>query len=589
MIKFASTRQIAGVIIAAAFLLASPNGLMAQSSNPLLAVDTSSPRGTMRTLFDLADVLENKYLDHQANPSAASQAEVQRIRLKLLRLFNLSQVPPASRKSVGDSAMVLLIDVLRRVDVPQLEEIPNEKAFAEAGPPASWSVPGTEITIARLTEGTRKGEFLFDPETVRRVGEFYSLVETLPLRHAAKVASWRIVQLQAHGWMIPPQLVPNLPEALKQPVLDTPAWKLIASGFLILFAAMLTALWHRLTWPRRRSRLSPGGYLQRLLTPLALVAAIAGAKSLLFGQIIIIGGFAELVEFTTVIALYLSSAWALSLFASLIVEWIITSPTIPNESLDANLLRLLGRTIGIVGIITVLGYGAQQLGIPIFGVVAGLGVGGLAVALAAQTSVENLIGGLNIFADRPIRIGDFCEYGDIKGHVEHIGLRSTKIRGLDRTVTSVPNSQLAKANITNYTLRDQMLFRNVLDLRYETTTDQLRTLVKGIRDYLSDHPKVRHDVAMPRVHVVGFGDWSIKIEVNVYIDTRTYPEFLAIQEGLMLRFVELVSEAGSSFAFPSQTTYVSRDPIAPSERQGSSNTEAERESAQLLPFAEWRK
>ncbi len=388
--------------------------------------------------------------------------------------------------------------------------------------------------------------------------------------------------------MIPAQLVPNLPDSLKQTVLDTPVWKLIASGLFILFAALLTLIWHCLTWPRGSGR-SPGGYLQRLLTPLAVVVAIFGAKSLLSGQIIIIGSFAELIEFTTVIALYVFAAWALSLSTSLITEWIITGPAIPNESLDANLLRLLGRTIGIVGVITILGYGAQQLGIPVFGIVAGLGVGGLAVALAAQSSVENLIGGLNIFADRPIRIGDFCEYGTIKGHVEHIGLRSTKIRGLDRTVTSVPNSQLAKANITNHALRDQMLFRNVLDLRYETTTDQLRSLVKGIRDYLSCHPKVRNDIAIPRVHVVGFGDWSIKIEVYVYIDTTTFAEFLAIQEELMLRFVELVNESGSGFAFPSQTTYIARDPIARPEREGSSKTEAEFGSAQLLPFAEWKR
>ncbi len=113
--------------------------------------------------------------------------------------------------------------------------------------------------------------------------------------------------------------------------------------------------------------------------------------------------------------------------------------------------------------------------------------------------------------------------------------------------------------MTNYTLRDQMLFRHVLDLRYETTTKQLRFLAFSIRGYLSSHPKVRKEVALPRVHVVGFGDWSIKVEVYAYVDTRTVPDFLAVQEELILRLIELVSQSGSEFAFPSQTTYIARD------------------------------
>ncbi len=296
--------------------------------------------------------------------------------------------------------------------------------------------------------------------------------------------------------------------------------------------------------------------------PAAVIIAIYGAKFLVSEQVNVIGAFAEMVEFTLAIAFYVSAAWAAWFAIFVVMEWIIQSPTIPDQSLDANLLRLLARIVGILSVASIAAYGAQQLGLPVLGVLAGLGVGGLAVALAAQSSIENLIGGLNLYADRPIRVGDFCDYAGIKGNVEHIGLRSTRIRGLDRTVTSVPNSILAKIHVTNYALRDQMLFQHVLDLRYETTTGQLRALCTGIRTFLSSHHKVRQDIALPRVHVVGFGDWSIKIEVYAYVDATELPKFLAIQEELAVAIIDFVRKSGAEFAFPSQTTYLAQDTVA---------------------------
>jgi MscS family membrane protein len=215
---------------------------------------------------------------------------------------------------------------------------------------------------------------------------------------------------------------------------------------------------------------------------------------------------------------------------------------------------------------SIIAYGGQQLGLPIVGVLAGLGVGGLAVALAAQSSIENLIGGLNLYADRPIRVGDFCEYAGIQGHVEHIGLRSTRIRGLDRTVTSVPNSLLAKVHVTNFALRDQMLYRHTLDLRYETTTEQLRAVVNAISAYLNTNPVVLRNVAEPRVRIIGFGDWSIKVEVYAYVATTQMPQFLLIQQDLNLAMIEILRNCGAEFAFPSNTLYLTRDSI-PSETE----------------------
>jgi MscS family membrane protein len=349
--------------------------------------------------------------------------------------------------------------------------------------------------------------------------------------------------------MIPVGIVAALPKALKLPIFETPAWKVIATLLVLGLLAALLALWGRWTAPDPHSY-SPRSYVQRLLLPAAMVLAVIGARYFIGDQINAIGTFARMVEFALALAAYAAGAWAAWLAVFIFIEWIIESPKIPDQSLDANLLRLLARILGILAVASIAAYGAQQLGLPVIGVLAGLGVGGLAVALAAQSSIENLIGGLNLYADRPIRVGDFCEYAGIKGHIEQIGLRSTRIRGLDRTVTSVPNSVLARVHVTNYGLRDQMLFRHVLDLRHDATTSQLRELTNSISKLLLTHPKVLQNIATPHVHVTGFGDWSIKVEIFAYVDATELAKFLVIQEEIAIAIMELVRKSGTDFTLP---------------------------------------
>ncbi|WP_159079931.1 mechanosensitive ion channel family protein [Methyloceanibacter sp. wino2] len=534
------------------FLLAS--GAWADTAKPLLAIDTSSPRATMQTFLDVTQALESAAIKLRSEPGPAAQAEAESLMRKALRTLDLSQVRPSARREIGGDAVVFLVDILRRIDLPPLDSIPDAADFPDGDTPASWTIPGTEITISRVMEGPSKGQFLFSPDTVTRAGEFYDLTKQLPLKMPSQVPNWREAQLQFHGWMIPPDLTRSLPRTLKQPVLDTPIWKIIAAIGIFAVLAVALLLLRQVTKPKPKAR-ALGRYLRRLLLPVAMLIGIFGAEVLITEQVMVLGTFADMVDLFVEIAFYVAAAWVAWLFISILVEWVITSPQIPEKSLDANLLRLLGRVLGILAVASIAAYGAQQLGLPVLGVLAGLGVGGLAVALAAQNSLENLIGGLNLYADRPIRVGDFCDYAGIKGTVEYIGLRSTRIRGADRTVTSVPNSMLAKTQVTNYALRDHLLFRHVLDLRYETTTEQLRTVCNSIRELLSSHPNVSQSLAPPRAHVVCFGEWSIQVEVQAYLDVAP-GKFLATQEELLLAIAEIIGETGTTFAFPSQTNYV---------------------------------
>jgi len=219
--------------------------------------------------------------------------------------------------------------------------------------------------------------------------------------------------------------------------------------------------------------------------------------------------------------------------------------------LSATLMKALAV---IVGLVVIFYYFA---GINLTAVVAGLGIGGIAVAFAAQKTIENFFGGLFLVWDKPIRLGDYCKAGEHAGTVEHIGLRSTLIRTLNRTVVSIPNGQLSSISVENFALRDRFLFRHTLNLRYETTADQLRYLLAQIRELLYQHPRV--DSATARVRFVAFGQSSIDVEIFAYV-LETVPEaYLAVQEDLLLRIMDLVESSGSGFAFPSQTLYMAKD------------------------------
>jgi MscS family membrane protein len=234
--------------------------------------------------------------------------------------------------------------------------------------------------------------------------------------------------------------------------------------------------------------------------------------------------------------------------------------------------RLVSATAILVGGLVFL----YTLGFDLTAALAGLGVGGLAVAFAAQKTLENLFGGIMITSDQPIRVGDFCKFGDQQGTVEDIGLRSTRFRTLDRTVVSVPNGQLAAMNLENFGLRDKFLFRPTIQLRYETSAEQLRYVLAEIRHLLYAHPKIETQSA--RVRFVGLGASSLNLEIFAYMYATDYGVFLEIQEDVLLRIVDIIEKSGTSFAFPSHTAYIAQD----------RGLDAEKTQAAVAQVQEWR-
>jgi MscS family membrane protein len=200
---------------------------------------------------------------------------------------------------------------------------------------------------------------------------------------------------------------------------------------------------------------------------------------------------------------------------------------------------------------------ADRLGYNITAALAGLGIGGLAIGLGAQKTFENLLGGISILTDKALVVGDSCRIGDQRGVVEDIGLRSTKLRTEDRTLVSIPNGTVATAVLENYRLRDKILCRQTIRLRYDLSPDHIRYVLNQIHNVVVLNAKVEESTA--RVRLVRFADYFIEVEIYAYVLERDYNAFLDAQEDLMLHVMETIDRTGAALALPSQTTMVTKD------------------------------
>ena len=216
--------------------------------------------------------------------------------------------------------------------------------------------------------------------------------------------------------------------------------------------------------------------------------------------------------------------------------------------------RVLKALILILAVFLIL----STLGFNMTTALAGLGIGGIAIAFAAQKTLENLFGGISLLGDEVIHVGDVCRFGDRTGTVEDFSLRSTRIRTPERTELSIPNGALATMNVENLSRRDKILFNTKLGLRYETSPDQLRYVLAQIRRLFYEHPKVETDGA--RVRFTGYDNGALTLEIFCYLLTRDGAEFLALQEDILLRIMDIIESSGTHISFPSRTVYLTRDP-----------------------------
>src|ERR1017187_5361761 len=426
--------------------------------------------------------------------------------------------------------------------------------------------PDVPVVLVRVTDPNAGKIWLFSPETLSKVPELYD-------------------NLEAH------QVESKLPQSLVRNVfLGMPLWQWLALivaipvAIAIGWAVVLLLAIPRRLWLKFRNRPNLHSY-SRMSKPL-LVSFSALAHRAIAAYL----GLPLLTRlyYYRIIGVFISIGffWFLLRATSLTMQRLRSHAVSAGRTGTGTLMvlgeRLLTALVAIVAVLATLGI----LGFNLTTVLAGLGIGGIAIAFAAQKTLENLFGGVSVLADEVIRVGDFCRFGDRVGTVEDISLRSTRVRTLESTELSIPNGSLATMNVENFTRRDKFLFNPTLAIRTETSADQLRYLLAEVRRMLYEHPKVESDSA--RIRFAGFDNSALRLEIFSYVLTRDANEFNAIREDLLLRIMSIVEKSGSGFAFPSQTMYFSRDSGVDKEKAGAAEQQVQQWRDQhKLPFPDF--
>jgi len=209
----------------------------------------------------------------------------------------------------------------------------------------------------------------------------------------------------------------------------------------------------------------------------------------------------------------------------------------------------------VVGGVAIL----QEWGINVSALIASLGLGGLAFALAAKDTAANLFGGLTVLADKSMKVGDWIKIGDVEGIVEDIGLRTTKIRSFEKSLIIVPNQFLANQSLENFSRRNVRRIKMTIGLTYSTTREQMVKILKEIREMLKNHPGIAKDQLL-MVYFTDFGESSLDIFIYCFTNTADWSKYLEIREDVNLKIMEIVERNGASFAFPSRSIYVEKFP-----------------------------
>jgi MscS family membrane protein len=229
-----------------------------------------------------------------------------------------------------------------------------------------------------------------------------------------------------------------------------------------------------------------------------------------------------------------------------------------DSNLENNVVPLIRKVLRvfviIIGVLVIL----QSIGVNITALLAGISIGGLALALAAQDTLKNLFGSLMIFIDKPFSVGHWITSGDIDGTVEEVGFRSTRVRTFRNSLTYVPNGKLADSTIDNHGLRKYRRLKMHIALTYDTPPDLIEVFVEGLRKIVDRHPNTRKDFYI--IEFNEMGDFALKILFYIFFAVPTWPEELKARHEVLIEIVRLAEKLGVRFAFPTQTLHMENFP-----------------------------
>jgi MscS family membrane protein len=564
-----------GAVLLILVLYGFSNAAVATDLNPLRPADTSSPRATLRgfvanvdetyrQLKDLTESYSRSDRLYLTSEERRVQADLVNNASKSVKYLDLSGVLSVLKTVVGFERVLQLKEILDRIELPPLDDMPDQQAMVRTSS-KKWRLPNTEIEIVLIEDGSRAGEYLVSAATVDRLPEFYERVKTLPYKpglaagladaYRAMSSDKALTIYEAYSnsplgldRVIPPRWMMRLPDWARARIGGAATWQWLGFTFGLFIAALFIFGIYRLARrlaARNEDDLGPGW--PALLTPVAIILVTAFLVPPLCIIFRIAGNPRVVTAFLETGVLFLGAAWLSIISASILGEFIAASEHLRHRMLDSQLTRLGSRLAGIVIAIGFLIKGADELGFPAYSVLAGLGVGGLAIALAARDSLANLLGSMLIMVEKPFRVGHVIRVSGSEGTVEDVGFRSTRIRTSDNSLISIANNSVVNATVENLSLRAMRRQRFFVQITYDTPREKVEEFIAGIKQVVTDHPMTNKTDIQVRFN--DFAKNSLNILVQFYLAVADTTAELKEREDILLQIMDLAKEVGVEFAF----------------------------------------
>jgi MscS family membrane protein len=521
------------VLMAAPLAAQDPAESAAGSPPREIPADHRSPRATMTSF------LEAFYQEGGMERAVAA--------------LDLSEVPEDLRPVKGPELAVQLKEVLDRTRLIEPEEIPDEP---DAAPYVVLSRPEGDVVIDR----NEAGEWRFTAETVDRVPGLFHAVEgqavVAGLDEDARIGEVARADVSPGFW-----LRSKVPRSLRRTAFILEAWQwlgllalallgIVVDRLVVLLAEVLTG-----RWLRRRVDQVEATDLHKALRPLGIVAMAVLWRLLLpflWLPVNVLAALTVAVRF--VIAA--GAVWAAYRLVDILSAVLEARAARSHNRFDDLLVPLVRKSLKVFIAAFGVVFVADTLDIEISSLLAGLGIGGLAVALAAQDAIKNLFGSLTVLLDRPFSVGDWVVIGDVEGTVEEVGFRSIRVRTFYNSLITLPNANLISASVDNYGARRYRRWSTKLAVAYDTPPERIEAFCEGIRELVRRHPHMRKDYF--HVYLNGFGESALEVLLYVFFEVPDWSVELEARHRLANDILRLADALGVELAVPSRTVFLHR-------------------------------
>lgn len=527
----------------------------ADEANPLKPMDTSSPRATLQGFLELTNKSYIKGNNFLKTLQSSKQLYVTNTDVAFLQdgqifstdfaqqALNLSEMPPDMLSSYTRRLVFQLKEILDRIDLPPFEDIPDESIMIKSEK-KYWIIPGTEIKLGLVENGPKKGEYLFTSDTISRIPEFYFKVINMPYKAGASIGWYDFYSNNPVGLiylfpaLIPSSWLSNPPAIIQVKLLDQPLWRWISIALLLPVVFSIVFLTQKLKYCLSKRLTLRNQSWANLLTPLSITTSLPFFVIYIDTILRTSGVLFQVLTTSLWVLFYIGLPWTFWCMGTSIANSIIFYEKLRIRNIESELIRFILRISTLLISIIIVIFGANQIGLPAYSIMAGLGVGGLAVALASQQTLSNLIASIIIMAEKPFSYGDWIRIKNIEGYVESVGFRSTSIRSFYDSVIIIPNNDMITNNIENMSVRNHRETILFFTLKYDTSTHKIENFIKSTIFLLQGNLKAQKDKIYVSPDSLGLQSCPV-IKIQYYLKVRDEMEELEERAKILFDIMRL--------------------------------------------------